>query len=128
MGDDGADPTVDEVDLQSNGCSTGDGAAIDTDQVLDALAHPRRRHLLRELADEGPEVSLRQLAAGVAAAESEDSDGATDELRQRVYVSLFHRHVPKLDDQGFVEYDDEADVVRAVNLDPLQPINEILGD
>lgn len=128
MGDDGADPTVDDVDLQTNGCSTGDGAAIDTDQVLDALAHPRRRHLLRVLVDEGPEVPLRQLAAGVAAAESEGPGGVADEAKQRVYVSLFHRHVPKLDDQGFVEYDDEVDVVRAVNLDPLQSIREMLGD
>lgn len=126
MGDDGADPTADRADQQSNGCSTGDSEAIDTDRVLDALAHPRRRHLLRELEEEGPGVSLRRLAAGVAAAESEGPDRVTDETRQRVYVSLFHRHVPKLDDQGFVEYDDEADVVRALNLDALRTVSGTL--
>lgn len=32
----------------------------------------------------------------------------TDEQRERVYVSLYHTHVPKLVDEGVVAFDESA--------------------
>jgi hypothetical protein len=122
MGDDGVDSTVDETGHQPDAGTDEDSGETDADQVLEALAHPRRRHLVDRLAEDGPELSMQRLAAGLAAAESEGGGGATDEHRQRVYLSLYHRHVPTLEDLGFVRYDDGADVVRAMNVDAVRAV------
>lgn len=67
--------------------------------VLSALCHPIRRSVLAKLARDGS-VTRRTLAETVAA------DGAVDEADvDRVEVSLHHNHLPKLADEGYLDYD-----------------------
>ncbi|MFB6136244.1 MAG: hypothetical protein ABEJ04_05755 [Halobacteriaceae archaeon] len=86
-----------------------DPAVLELDAVFDVLAHPRRRYLLYALATDG-EWTLRELATKLAAWE-EDVDEAevTDHVRDRVYVSLYHSHVPKLVDEGMVRFDEDGE-------------------
>jgi hypothetical protein len=76
-----------------------------------ALASPRRRVALRCLQAHRT-VVLADLAEYVAEREADASVvDIPPERVQRVYFSLYHRHVPALEDADLVRYDQEADVV-----------------
>ena len=74
-------------------------------ELFDALSNARRCAVLRVL-DEQPSLSEHELAARVL--EREETVSATTE---QVHVSLRHRHLPKLDDGGIVDYDPDNGVV-----------------
>lgn len=77
------------------------------------LTAPRRRYLLYCLCRSGDDarVSLPVLADRVT--EWETGAPAEERLdeRLRIYMSLYHDHVPPLTDAGLVAYDQEADAV-----------------
>lgn len=82
------------------------------DTVAELLADRRRRHLLRALRHTENEASLAELARKIAAWETEQSVAdVSDATVERVHLSLYHNHVPRFVDAGFVEYDSEADAV-----------------
>ncbi|MFC5971646.1 hypothetical protein ACFPYI_09915 [Halomarina salina] len=86
---------------------------LDLDYVYDALAHPRRRYLCYTLLED-TEWSLTDLATKVAAWETDIPEEAVDDhLRERVYVSLYHAQVPKLAEQGVVEFDEARETISA---------------
>lgn len=111
--------------IGSNGVRTHDTDAVD--DVIDALAHRRRRHVLRCLAERGSAMRLTALATAVARRELDDADvDYADAIVERVRRSLHHRHVPKLADAGLVEYDRTFDAVGLATDDAaLEPL---LGD
>lgn len=72
--------------------------------------HPRRRLALEYLSARDSSIVLDELAVVVAARESEriaDDRAAIDD----VAAALHHVHLPKLADDGLVEYDAERRVV-----------------
>ena len=82
---------------------------LDLDAVFDALGVRRRRivlHHLRSRADEW--VSLEELVDRVLAWEVELGDPSTVSDGS-VETDLVHRHLPKLDSLGVVEYDQERE-------------------
>lgn len=86
---------------------------LDLDHVYDALGHPRRRYLLYTLKDE-LERPLSDIARAVAAWENDLSEGmVTDEQHERTYVSLYHAHVPKLEDEGIITFDQASETIGA---------------
>lgn len=90
-----------------------DGAGLaDTEHLTDTerhglLASERRRVALSVLAGRSTPVDLSELAATVAARET-DTDADDARAVERVAVALHHAHLPKLDDFGVVDYDPEA--------------------
>jgi hypothetical protein len=82
------------------------GGRLPESVVHEVLANDRRQLVLRCL--DGP-TTLRDLADRVAA-ESEGEDPSKS-ARQSVYVTLHQCHLPKLDDFGIVEYDDDRKTV-----------------
>ena len=82
------------------------------DALFDALSDRRRREVVRYLSENGSEIALADLAAEVAAREHGIPIRETDpDEVERVYVSLYHAHVPKLANAGLVEYEPERDLV-----------------
>ena len=85
-------------------------------------APARRSVLLACLREFDEPVSLPDLADEIAVRESDEAlSDLSGERVKEIYLSLYHRHVPALADAGFVEYDQEADLVRLtadVELDP----------
>lgn len=67
------------------------------------LADDRRRRTLRAVA-EAAETTRRELARTLAEG---DDEGATD----RVELSLYHRHLPKLTRAGAVRYEPDSETV-----------------
>lgn len=83
------------------------------DSTLRALASRRRRLTLRCLM-EHRELALPDLAELVAERESgEPLSALSPERACRVYFSLYHTHLPKLENAGLVRYDQEEDYVIA---------------
>lgn len=81
---------------------------LNLDHVFDALGHPRRRYLCYTLL-ESTEWTLLELTTKVAAWERDVHDHeVTDPKRERVYVSLYHAHVPKLVEDGIVAFDESS--------------------
>lgn len=98
------------------------------DHVYEALGHPRRRYLCYTL-HESREWSLTDLATKIAAWENEISEHAvTDDQRERVYVSLFHTHVPKLVAEGIITFDGGTETISsAENADQVLAALEGMG-
>jgi hypothetical protein len=72
-----------------------------TDEVLDILSHPIRRRLLFSLYEQdrgAGELSLQQV-----------SGLAFEEDHRR--VALYHVHLPKLTDKGYVRWDDDEQTI-----------------
>ncbi|QLG61526.1 DUF7344 domain-containing protein [Halorarum salinum] len=94
------------------------------DELFDALADRRRRDVLDLLRTHGGPMSLADLADEIAVREDETPiTEVTPGDATRVYMSLYHTHVPKLADAGFLEYDRARDAVAptdgASELDPI---------
>ncbi|WP_218153762.1 DUF7344 domain-containing protein [Halopelagius inordinatus] len=83
------------------------------DVLFGVLAKRRRRVALRCLVAYDTPMTLADLADEVAVREREATLAQipADDVMQ-VYLSLYHAHVPKLGDAGFVEYSQEQDLVR----------------
>ncbi|QZP39557.1 DUF7344 domain-containing protein [Halobaculum magnesiiphilum] len=111
------DDDLNESSPSDSDIATGDGrvsidpAILELDHVFSALSNPRRRYVMYALA-ENSEWILDALATKLAAWE-EDVDEATVDAnrRDRVYVSLYHTHVPKLVDEDIVAFDSETETI-----------------
>lgn len=81
-----------------------------TDAILQALAKPERRILLRELADQSTqEVSVDALEEVL----TRELGGPPPEVRSTTEVAIQLRHVdlPRLDDVGLCAYDAQRECV-----------------
>ena len=85
---------------------------LSTDDLFGVLSHQRRRCVLRCLGEHQTPLTLADLADEVTAREQEAPlpDVPAEEVK-RVYVSLYHTHIPKLADADLVEYTQERDMV-----------------
>ena len=96
--------------------SSTDGIELDAsespDEVFELLGSQRRRYVVRCLTEFDGSLSLADLADEVA---TREHDAVITELSaetvKRIYVSLYHNHVPKLEAAGVVAYDQERDAV-----------------
>lgn len=80
-------------------------------EIHSALSNTRRILILKLLrAAAGREMRVRELADRIAEMETDVSPPPRN-LRKSVYVTLIQSHLPKLDDFGIVDYDDQAKTV-----------------
>lgn len=83
---------------------------------MEALAHEHRRQLLLELRDDNPH--------GETPTESGEAVRAED-----LAIEMNHRHLPKLDVLGFVEWDRVTGTVyRGPRFDELEPHLDVIAD
>lgn len=90
------------------------------DAVLDALADKYRRRLLVALLEHNPQDGDPRIPADVE---------VPDEDVQVLETAMVHTHLPKLEDAGFVEWDEEADEVgRGPRFDEIRPLLQLMHD
>ena len=90
-------------------CLTMDQA--NTDPPLSALAHRRRRAVLACVREHNV-VALADLADELAVDEHGATiDGIPATAVTELYLSLYHQHIPVLEDAGLVAYDQDRDLV-----------------
>lgn len=82
------------------------------DVVFDVLADQRRRSVLRCLNRHKNPMALADVADEVATRETEVpiTELSAQEVK-RVYVSLYHKQIPKLVDAAVVRYNQDTDMV-----------------
>jgi len=97
----------------SSGNRSFSAAVLELEPVYQALGHPRRRYLCYSLLG-ATEWSLTDLATKVAAWENDIPDqDVTDDQRDKVYVSLYHTHIPKLVEEDVVTFDAASETITA---------------
>ncbi|MCU4972777.1 hypothetical protein OB955_08495 [Halobacteria archaeon AArc-m2/3/4] len=80
--------------------------------VFGVFAHHRRRYALRGLRMHETAMTLAELAEEVAIRENEAPvTDISPEVLECVHVSLYHTHIPKLADEGFVRYDRKEGII-----------------
>ena len=91
-------------------------AAESLDILFDTLANRRRRHVIHCLKEHGTPLALADVADEVATMESDSpiTETSPEEVK-RIYVSLYHTHVPKREDAGVVRYSQERYLVALVD-------------
>jgi len=81
-----------------------------------ALSHVHRRRILQCLWKHGTELTLADAAEEVTAREAGTSIQNIDpETVTRTYLSLYHQHIPQLEEAGLISYDQENDLVVATS-------------
>lgn len=101
---------------------------LSADTILELLANRRRRYLLYALRGREDPIELSTLAETVAGWEHDvpPEEVAKNEYKS-VYVSSVQCHVPKLDDAGVVDHDENNHtVVLADNFEQLEPYLRIV--
>lgn len=93
-------------------------AALSFDGVLDALAHVQRRKLLVALLEHNPQDD-----SPVAIADREDDADALNRL-----MLMRHLHLPKLEEYGFIDWDEATHEVRkGPKFAEIRPFLELLA-
>jgi hypothetical protein len=82
------------------------------DLVFEVLSTRRRRRLLAHMNGSGRDVfEVDELAEMLAEESGGGSEGPTNR-RERARVELHHKHLPKMEDAGVLEYDARTEQVR----------------
>ncbi len=90
----------------------GEASPGERDELFQALADDRRQLALRCLAESDRPLALADLARMVASREPPESPTEPPHERTKsVYLSLYHRHVPRLADADLITYDRDHEMV-----------------
>lgn len=90
------------------------------DEHFDALSNPHRRRLLVALLEHNP-----QRDDAVRPEDIHEGEKALEVLRE----GLFHIHLPKLEEAGFIEWNrDTHEVVKGPEFDEIRPLLELMQD
>ena len=85
---------------------------LSKDVIFELLKNRRRREVLAYLLEADETVTLGELAEQIAAWENDTEVSAlSSDQRKRVYVALYQTHLPKMDDAGIVEYDQDRGLI-----------------
>lgn len=91
-----------------------DSQSLETDALFAILSHERRRYALYCLQKYRNPMTLADLADEVARLEYDEQTivGIPEEDIKRIYMDLYHKHIPKMNDANAVEYNQATDTVR----------------
>src|SRR6056297_2781768 len=85
---------------------------LSKDVIFELLKNRRRREVLTYLLDCDETVTLSELAEQIAAWENDTTvNQLNSDQRKRVYVALYQTHLPKMDDAGIIEYDQDRGLI-----------------
>lgn len=84
---------------------------VSLDTAFELFGNQRRRCVVQRLQEAGEPMQLSELEAEIAGIEIGTAADVSDVDAERVRISLYHVHLPKLADAGLVEYDAEEEVV-----------------
>lgn len=95
---------------------------LSKDEIFDLLKNRRRRQILAYLSETDETATLSELAEQIAAWENDiEIRELNSAQRKRVYVALYQTHLPKMDDAGVIEYNQDRGLITLLeNADLLQ--------
>ncbi|GAA0231538.1 hypothetical protein ACFFQF_25790 [Haladaptatus pallidirubidus] len=103
---------------------------LSRDKIFHILQTQRRRDALRYLKSTDGPIEMRDLAEQVAAWENDTTvRKLSSNERQRVYIALYQSHLPKLDNEGIIEYNQSRGIVeRGPLADQFDPYLDTPGE
>ncbi|MCU4924552.1 hypothetical protein OB905_00940 [Halobacteria archaeon AArc-dxtr1] len=103
---------------------------LSSDDVFHLLQTSRRRDVLTQLREADNPLDIRTLSERIAAREHDTTVETLDSTqRQRVYISLYQTHLPKLAEHGVIDYEKDRGIVsRRPEADELDPYLELSAD
>lgn len=81
------------------------GNSVGRDELFSVLANRRRRYVLYCLKTSKTPMAVADVADALVRWETDESPPAVQETRERVYISLYHCHLPKLADADLISFD-----------------------
>lgn len=85
---------------------------LDRDDVFHILQCRRRRLVLKYLQEHDGPADMRDITERIAAVENDTTvTQLRSQERQRVYIALYQSHLPKMDRDGIISYDQDRGVV-----------------
>jgi hypothetical protein len=88
--------------------------------MFDVLRHPYRRRILMLVSEHNPRDE-NEFSVDALATEDDDLELLTTEL--------FHVHLPKLAEAGYIEWDEDTHTIRrGPNLDEIAPLLRLIDD
>ncbi|MFC4357793.1 ArsR family transcriptional regulator [Halobium salinum] len=95
-----------ESPLQAEQESEPEEMELSKDEIFYLLKNRRRRDIVRYLMDNDGTATLSELAEHIAAWENDiEVQALNSGQRKRVYVALYQTHLPKLAENGIIEYE-----------------------
>ena len=93
---------------------------IRIDDVFDVLTNMYRRRLLVGLLQHDPQADTLEFP---------DSALVSDEQSEELELELYHVHLPKLEERGFIEWDRETRTISTgPAFDEIRPLLELLDE
>ena len=90
------------------------------DNTFDALAHEQRRTLLLDILESTPQD---------AGSESLTGEPAPTDAEKRVRIAMYHRHLPKLEEYGYIVWNKNAhDGLKGPRFEEIRPLLEWMDD
>lgn len=80
------------------------------DSVFSALSHPGRRYILTYLLRSDGYVTMSEIVDYVVRVT--DNEQSDEQFRKKVTVNLTHNHLPILDEEGFITYNMERQLIQ----------------
>lgn len=100
-----------------------DAEDLDIGQVFELLKNERRRQVIAFLKQQDDRsTTLDVLAEHIASLENDiDVAQLTSSQRKRVYIALYQCHLPKMDDFGVIDYNQNRGTIQLRNTSLLDP-------
>ncbi|RKD95817.1 DUF7344 domain-containing protein [Halopiger aswanensis] len=102
----------DRAGNQSDATDTEPDHILTEDELFEILSNRRRRHILHELMREQDTLDIGTLSQQIAAWEDGlEMHEVTSSDRKRVYTALHQSHLPKMDEAGVVDFNQDRGTV-----------------
>ncbi|WP_312909138.1 DUF7344 domain-containing protein [Natronosalvus caseinilyticus] len=89
------------------------------DNTFNALAHEQRRTLLLDLLESNPQD------AGI---ESLTGESVLTDAEQRLQTGMYHVHLPKLEDYGYIEWNEETnEIIKGPQFDEIRSLLKFIA-
>lgn len=93
--------------------SSEQAGALAPETAFELLSHSRRLGLLECLKDHDETLGLTDASEAVASAvEDKPVQEIEADTVKQISMALYHSHIPRLEEHGIVDYDQERDLVR----------------
>lgn len=103
------------------GTTRENGEELEVGEIFELLKNKRRRQVIKFLKEqEDGAATLDVVAEHIAAKENDiDVSQLSSKQRKRVYIGLYQCHLPKMDDLGILEYQQNRGTIELQNTDQL---------
>jgi hypothetical protein len=110
-------PDVENNDENNDEGDTEADTALTRDEMFHILQCRRRRLVLKYLQEHDTPAKMTDITEKIAAVEHDTTVAALkSQERQRVYIALYQSHLPKLDEEGVIEYQQNRGIVERTAL------------